>query len=152
LAFIFVIFFRKQDEDNKKMKKVFSKVDQSLLCYQLSRSDVTVGRVDLSDAVEILQASAMVLEKGRHVRAHKHLPTKKNTIGTQEAWVVVDGQVLARVYDIDNSFLNEICLESGDLIVFFRGGHELLATKKTIFYELKTGPYLGRENDLEPIS
>ena len=56
------------------------------------------------------------------------------------------------IYDTNNEHIHNISLISGDMMVFYRGGHELLATKETIFYELKTGPYYGYENDKEPIN
>jgi hypothetical protein len=134
------------------MTKYYSKIDNSIICSHISKKDTTQYRTDLSDPEEILQVSIRLLDKGVHVKPHKHIPIKKTTIGTQEAWVVIEGQILAKIYDIDDQILNEIFIESGDLVVFFRGGHELLATKETIFYELKTGPYYGYENDKEPIN
>ena len=86
------------------------------------------------------------------MKPHKHLATKKTTTGTQEAWIVIEGEILAKVYDIDDKHLEDIYLTSGDMTVFYRGGHELLARKETIFYELKTGPYYGYENDKKPIN
>ena len=134
------------------MKKIYSKVDESLICCHVSKNDATQYRNDMSDTSEILQSSVRLLDEGTHVKPHKHLPIKKSTIGTQEAWIVIEGEILAKVYDIDDEHIHNISLISGDMMVFYRGGHELLATKETIFYELKTGPYYGYENDKKPIN
>lgn len=134
------------------MKKVYSKVDKSLICCHVSKNDATQYRNDMSGASEILQSSVRLLGEGTHVQPHKHLPIKKSTIGTQEAWIVIEGEILAKIYDTDDEHICNIPLISGDMVVFYRGGHELLATKETIFYELKTGPYYGYENDKEPIN
>ncbi len=134
------------------MKNYYSKIDNSLICSHVTKEDAIRSRTDISSPEEILQVSVRLLDAETHVRPHKHIPVKKTTIGTQEAWVVIDGQILARIYDTDDQLLKELSLKSGDLMVFFRGGHELLATEDTIFYELKTGPYYGYENDKEPIN
>lgn len=134
------------------MKKIYSKVDESLICCHVSKGDATQYRNDMGDKSEILQSSVRLLDEGTHVKAHKHSPVKKTTTGTQEAWIVIEGEILTKVYDIDDEHIHNISLTSGDMIVFYRGGHELLATKETIFYELKTGPYYGYANDKEPIN
>mgnify|MGYP003628005078 FL=1 len=134
------------------MEKIYSKIDKSLICCHVSKKDATQYRNDMGDTSEILQSSVRLLDEGTHVKPHKHLPIIKQTIGTQEAWIVIEGKILAKIYDINDEYLLDLSLISGDMMVFYRGGHELLATKETIFYELKTGPYYGYENDKEPIS
>jgi mannose-6-phosphate isomerase-like protein (cupin superfamily) len=108
---------------------------------------VSEYRTDVSEREEYMQASARLLKKDTHIVAHKHLLTEKHTIGTQEAWVVIEGSVTATIYDLDDSKLEDIVIDAGDMIVFYRGGHELTASEDTIFYEFKTGPYLGYEYD-----
>ena len=134
------------------MSKIISKIDGSDICCYIKSHEVGEYRTDMSNTSEILQTSARLLERGTHIKAHRHLPTKKEIVGTQEAWIVIRGEILATIYDLDNSELAKITVSSGDMIVFYRGGHELLAiSEETIFYELKTGPYLGYENDKEQL-
>tara|TARA_R110002153_G_scaffold271481_1_gene438872 strand:+ start:435 stop:839 length:405 start_codon:yes stop_codon:yes gene_type:complete len=134
------------------MIKINSKIDKSLLCCHVSKGDATQYRNDMGDESEILQSSVRLLDEGTHIQPHKHLLVKKTTIGTQEAWVVIEGEILAKIYDINDEYLETVPLISGDMMVFYRGGHELLAIKESIFYELKTGPYYGFENDKESIN
>ena len=134
------------------MNSLISKVNGSILCSWINKDEVKKYRSDISNETEIIQVSARLLKKDTHVKAHKHFPIKKETIGTQEAWIVIDGKISAKVYDIDDSLLEEIQINSGGLIAFYRGGHELLVLDETIFYEIKTGPYYGYENDKEQIN
>ena len=77
---------------------------------------------------------------------------KRSTIGTQEAWVVISGKLLAEIYDIDDSVLKNIIIEEGGAIILYRGGHALeVLEDNTIFYEFKNGPYGGIENDKKQI-
>jgi hypothetical protein len=140
------------NKNKLKMKKIYSTIDKSLICCHVSKTDASQYRKDLSNPLEILQSSVRLLSKNTHVKPHKHLPIEKTTLGTQEAWVVIEGEILAKIYDLNDKYLLDLPLTSGDMAVFYRGGHELLATKETIFYELKTGPYHGYENDKEPIN
>ena len=62
------------------------------------------------------------------------------------------GKIKALIYDIDKTLLEEITINEGGCIVLFRGGHSLTSiVDDTIFYEIKSGPYRGYENDKEDI-
>jgi len=130
------------------MKKIISKINKKVICTYIFKDQIKDYRTDLSDKKELLQGSARVLNSEIFIKPHKHLPLKRNTTGTQEAWVVIEGKVLATLYDIDDTFLEEIELTSGSCMVFYRGAHSLkVIDNNTIFYEFKNGPYLGFNND-----
>ena len=136
------------------MKKVYSKVDKDKLVLALMRYDeISEYRTDLSPDEEYLQISGRKLEKGLKVKAHKHTPIERKTDITQEAWVVFEGCIKGIFYDLDDSVLYETKIGKGDVIVLFRGGHSLeVLDEDTIFYEFKTGPYLGTDADKEAIN
>ena len=71
---------------------------------------------------------------------------------TQEVWVALKGKLKSTLYDFDDKLLEEIILEGGDCIAFFRGGHELKVLEdNTYFYEIKNGPYHGISQDKKKI-
>ena len=131
------------------MKRVYSKVDKDLLVLSLIRkNDITYKRQDLSPDNEFLQVSAKKITTKDFFRVHKHLSCEKFANTTQESWVILDGSVVAKVYDIDNSLLYEDVLYSGDCIVLFAGAHSLeCMTDDTLLYEFKNGPYFGPDKD-----
>lgn len=131
-----------------------SKVDNKKLLFSLIRlNNITENRADLSPNEEFLQVCAKKLKKNDIVKAHKHKFNNRNINLTQEAWVVIDGKIKADIYDVDDTYFETIILESGDCIVFFRGGHQLTClTNDTIFFEFKNGPYLGIFYDKESIN
>lgn len=135
------------------MERGYSKVEDKKLIYTILRmSDIDERRVDLSPSEEYIQACGRIVHKGTKVKAHKHLELERNINLTQEAWVIVKGKVLARFYDLDDSFICERQASSGDIICFYRGGHSLEVLEDgTVFYEFKNGPYLGVERDKESI-
>jgi|TARA_R100000008_G_C3582573_1_gene169621 hypothetical protein len=133
------------------MIKIYSKVDPSILLASVLRGEeLTDYRADLSPEEEYLQVSGRKLNKGIKVKAHKHLPIERTTDITQESWVVVSGMVQGTFYDLDDSFIYQTALRSGDCAVLFKGGHSLEALEdETLFYEFKNGPYYGFESDKE---
>ena len=130
------------------MKSTYSNIDGTLICTHIYKEDINEYRTDLSPEKEILQGCARKLKNDIFVPPHRHFPVERSTIGTQESWIIIDGKVLATVYDIDNSLLSEIELPSGSCILFFNGGHSLrVLENNTFFYEFKNGPYYGFDTD-----
>lgn len=135
------------------MKSYYSKIQPQRLISSLIRlSDIKNYRTDICPSSEYIQVSARTFESTTHVKPHIHKPIDRHSKLTQEAWIVISGEIKAEIFDIDKKFLDEIILTSGDCIVLFSGGHSLTSLKEnTIFYEIKTGPYYGYENDKEDI-
>lgn len=131
------------------MEKIFSKVVEGTLLHIISKKeDIKNTRTDISPEDEYLQLSSFILEKGKTFRPHKHIVFEKRTDIAQESWVVLDGSVEVIFYDLDDQVIAKRILNSGDVSLTFRGGHnyKILSEKATI-YEFKTGPYLGQEYD-----
>ena len=135
------------------MKQIYSKVSPNKLILSLIKfEDISEYRTDICPEQEYLQISGRKLKKGLKVAPHKHTPIERITYITQEAWIVLSGRIRGKFYDLDDSVLCEVEIEKGDVVVLFRGGHSLeVLEKNTIFYEFKTGPYLGVEADKENI-
>jgi len=135
------------------MRKIYSKIEpDKLISSFVSLEDISSYRTDISPDSEFLQVSARSLSDKVFVKAHKHKPVLRETTITQEAWIVHKGKIKAMIYDIDKNFLEEVIITDGGCIVLYNGGHSLTSMEeKTIFYEIKTGPYYGYENDKEDI-
>jgi hypothetical protein len=135
------------------MEQYYSKVEKDKLIFSWLKGDELCDRrIDLSPDDEIMQVCGRSLSKDVVVPPHKHLDTIRETKLTQEAWVVLKGKVKARFYDLDDSFLCERYLSSGDVVTFYRGGHSLTVLEEgTLFYEFKNGPYYGIQKDKEKI-
>jgi cupin fold WbuC family metalloprotein len=136
------------------MTKVFSKIKPNkLLASVLKFSEIKDKRTDICPDEEYVQCSGRILNKDFHVAPHKHKILNRHTDTTQEVWVVLKGKLKSYLYDLDDKFLEEIILEDGDCIAFFRGGHELKVLENdTYFYEIKNGPYHGLLEDKEKLN
>lgn len=129
-----------------------SKLNSTEILASVLTAGAKAGRVDASDHTEILQVSTMTLPQGKVLKSHKHKPVERSTVGTQEAWLVVSGQLQAQVFDTDNSFVEEVILTAGQCMTLFRGGHTFtVLSDDTVIFEIKNGPYYGPEIDSEAI-
>ena len=85
------------------MIRKFSNVKKDLLLFSLiKKEDITHKRQDLSPNDKFLQVSAKKITINDVFKAHRHLDCEKRANTTQESWVVLDGKVMAKIYDIDN--------------------------------------------------
>ena len=105
-------------------------------------------RTDISDEHELIQISIRNFQTGFSVDPHSHLIRKPEKLDANEVWLVLSGQVEARIFDVDDTPVISLLLNVGDLIAFYTGGHSLQVLKShTKFIEFKSGPYLGVVND-----
>ncbi len=135
------------------MVRIYSKVDSIIeLATTISLEDIDGSRQSLSADSEPLQIGAIRWPLGSLVPPHKHLSEPRNTVSTQEAWIVITGLIKCRIFDLDNSFVTEVLLSPGSCIVLKNGGHELQClADQTVMYEIKNGEYFGPARDKESL-
>ena len=136
------------------MREIHSKVEPTLLLHCVHRMNTLEPNVfyrkNLSNDDQYLQVSYLRMPKDHTFKPHQHIfkDAPDYQVVAQESWVVVSGQIRVFFYDIDETFLESVVLEVGDMSITFRGGHSYQALEaKSIVYEYKTGPYTGVEND-----
>ena len=135
------------------MVRIYSKVDSTIeLATTISLEDIDSSRKSLNADSDPLQIGAIRWPLGSLVPPHKHLSEPRNTVSTQEAWIVITGLIKCRIFDLDNSFVTEVLLSPGSCIVLKNGGHELQClADQTVMYEIKNGEYFGPTRDKESL-
>mgnify|MGYP001487398635 CR=1 FL=1 len=133
------------------MRKIYSKNQDQLLIASIIRlNEISDYRKDLSPDEEFLQVSARKFTELIKVEPHKHFQIDRNTSRTQETWIIIKGKVKAEIFDVNDELIDEEILTDGDCIVLYRGGHSLeVLSKETVMYEVKNGPYFGKNVDRE---
>jgi cupin fold WbuC family metalloprotein len=112
--------------------------------------NISVKRENISPINEFLQVSAQKLKKNDVVEPHIHIKNNKKITITQEIWIVLRGEVLIQIHDIDKKKIKAFKLLKGDMYVLFRGGHTFrVLSKEAIFYEIKNGPYNQKIKDIK---
>ena len=124
-----------------------SVVDGEPIAYLMRKSSIDDERSGNEDKKQLLQVCGKRLPAGKRFAPHRHLPTIRETVGTQEAWVVIEGRVVVVLYDIDDRQIEAVALDAGDCLVTYRGGHAMTSTKDSVLYEIKNGPYRSAVHD-----
>ena len=101
-----------------------------------------------SDDKDFIQVGTWKYGEGKNLLAHKHNIVPRNADITQEVIYVKKGKLLAKIYDLNNVFLEELEMRSGDCMIMLRGGHSYtILEDDTEVLEVKNGPYFGAEID-----
>jgi hypothetical protein len=127
--------------------------DHGSLCHLVLRAkEVPEGRLDITTPTVTLQVATMRYGINKAIHAHKHLPCERRSTTTTEAIIVMRGAIEVDFYGLQDQHLATEHLATGDCCVFILGGHAVkFAVPDTLIYEIKSGPYMGREKDKENI-
>ena len=136
------------------MIKIYSKINKKNLVANILRfKEIKKKRINLSPEKEFLQMSAQSLKSNTTVRAHMHKKIIRKTNITQEVWIIFKGKVMAYIFDLNQKIIKKTILKKGDCLILFRGGHGFKnLNKNSMLYEIKSGPYFGKEKDSREIS
>jgi cupin fold WbuC family metalloprotein len=135
------------------MRKIYSKIDTDVLLHIINRrEEISEERVDISPASQFLQVACFKMPKEKTFVPHKHKKQIRTSDICQESWIVVSGKIKAILYDLDDTIIEQVILNPGDISVTYKGGHNYLSLEDgTLVYEYKTGPYISRDADKEAI-
>ena len=79
--------------------------------------------------------------------AHIHKRVERTVDATAEFIFILKGTLEAVFYDEDEQIIETQILTDQMALLQIRGGHQLTFGKGTTYFELKQGPYLGRDAD-----
>ena len=91
------------------------------------------------------QVGFVVKEAGVDVQRHEHRPVERNLTSTSEALIVREGRCEVDVYSDSRELVATRTVGPGDTVVFLAGGHGIRITERTVFLEVKQGPYPGQD-------
>ena len=78
---------------------------------------------------------------------HIHKKVKREIETTSEFLYVIHGEMIIDVLDEDEKFLEQIILKNNMALLQFVGGHKIEIKSGTKYFEIKQGPYYGRDFD-----
>ena len=102
----------------------------------------------ITDNDDFIQCGTWWYDKGKSLKAHRHIYNERNVTQTQEAIVVMSGKLRVDLYDENDSVFCAEIIRAGDLFVILDIGHgyEILDDKTKII-EIKNGPFISVEKD-----
>lgn len=78
---------------------------------------------------------------------HIHKSVNRKIKTTSEFLYVIHGEMIIDVLDEDEKFLEQIILNNNMALLQFVGGHKIEIKSGTKYFEIKQGPYYGRDFD-----
>jgi len=128
---------------------IFSKYKKKTLLFSYHKFDKKSDqREDITPPETFLQCSFLSKDQGFTINPHYHKSNNRLSKKTNEAWIVIRGELQADLYDLNNTKIETLFLKKGSCLIMHNGGHALKVTKKnTLFYEIKNGPYDKEIND-----
>ena len=78
---------------------------------------------------------------------HIHKRVKREIETTSEFLYVIHGEMIIDVLDEDEKLLEQIILKNNMAFLQFVGGHKIEIKSGTKYFEIKQGPYYGRDFD-----
>ena len=100
------------------------------------------------DDKQFLQVARFCYDKDKNFKCHKHKTRQRISDLTQEAMMVISGQLEASIYDNNKNLLDTVILKAGNFIIVYAGCHAYkVLSDDTVFLEFKNGPFTTVEED-----
>ena len=78
---------------------------------------------------------------------HIHKRVKREIETTSEFLYVINGEMIVDVLDEEEKFVEQVILKNNMALLQFVGGHKIEIKSGTKYFEIKQGPYYGRDFD-----
>lgn len=78
---------------------------------------------------------------------HIHKRVKREIETTSEFLYVIQGQMIIDVFDEKKRLIDKVILKENMALLQFIGGHKIEIAPGTKYFEIKQGPYYGRDFD-----
>ncbi|OFY43549.1 MAG: hypothetical protein A2X18_06290 [Bacteroidetes bacterium GWF2_40_14] len=97
---------------------------------------------------EFVQVGSWQYNQGKELLKHIHNQVERSVDRTQEVLYIKRGSIKAKIYTLDEVFVEELIVKQGDTLILLNSGHgyEILEDGTQVL-EIKNGPYLGAERD-----
>ncbi len=88
-----------------------------------------------------------VAKEDKALKTHIHKRAERVINTTSEFLYVINGMMKVGIYDEEENFIQNVELTDNESLLQFVGGHSIYLEKGTKYFEIKQGPYFGREFD-----
>ncbi len=88
-----------------------------------------------------------VVSKEKVLKPHVHKRVERVLDTTSEFLFVLHGEISIKIYGEDGLFIEKIVLNKNECLLQLIGGHAITIKENTKYFELKQGPYFGRDFD-----
>ena len=115
---------------------------ENLLAIVVKKGSTKEEKDFHTDNSSEFQLGTFNLEKDTVIERHYHQKQERRIHSTNEVLVLQKGKMTITIYDLDLNKIQDVTLESGDMVALFDGGHEIKVDENSNFIEVKQGPYI----------
>lgn len=101
----------------------------------------------LTNDESFIQIGTWNYKKDKILDAHYHNYFERSSYITQEVVYVLQGKIKCNLYQEDTTYIDFAIVESGMMIVQYKGVHEYEMLEDSKVLEVKNGPYYGPDKD-----
>jgi hypothetical protein len=118
------------------------------LAKHITPADWNEGLSFFSADADFIQVGAWNYNEGKELMRHIHNEVERKVTRTCECLYIVSGGIHAKIYDLDENFVDEFDAFAGDVVILLDSGHGYtILQDNTKVLEVKNGPYLGADTD-----
>lgn len=115
--------------------------ENNLLAIVVKNGTSTKDKDFHTDHSSEFQIASFNLKKDDFIERHYHEKQERKIFSTNEVLVIQSGKMTLTLYDLNLNKIEDVILESGDMVALFNGGHGIKIEEQTKFIEVKQGPY-----------
>ena len=97
--------------------------------------------------ISTFQFGIGISNEDKILKPHIHKRVERVINTTAEFLYVLDGEMEIDIYDENEQFIKKIILYKNECLLQFIGGHAIFLKEGTKYFEIKQGPYYGRDFD-----
>lgn len=127
----------------------YIKYNKEIIALILRKDFSKSGANFFTSDEDTFQFGVLQYEKGKSIRAHKHLRSKREIDLICEVLFIQSGKIEVTFYDERSNKIECKILNAGDTILMKKLGHGFKLLEDSKIIEIKQGPYLGKESDKE---
>jgi hypothetical protein len=122
-------------------------ISKGELIGQVYDMNLVEGVTFPTDENQAFQFGFGVIDKDKYLVPHIHKRVERSIDTTSEFLYVVNGLMLIDIYDENEHYVKTIRLRDNQALLQHIGGHKITIKKGTKYFEIKQGPYYGRDFD-----
>ena len=105
-------------------------------------SNITEGSTPITSPDQPFQIVTLKHKKGSYLKAHTHIPKKRQTERLQECLFVKRGKIKIDLYNSNKKYLQSLFLKEGQIFLLIEGGYGIHIIEDSEIFEFKNGPFL----------
>ena len=122
--------------------------NKEILAKLIRQEDWNEGLGFYSNDDEFIQVGSWNYDEGKELQRHIHNEVSRTITRTNEVLHILQEKLKAKIYSLDEKFVEEIIINAGETLILLNCGHGYeIMEDDTKVLEIKNGPYLGAETD-----